>query len=124
MSYCVGSCTSGGDPSSDSAFPSSPFVWSKKIPYAARIEVLPLPQGSQANPMRGAGLKKWSLMHEIGTPAAPHFTMPSKGVVPGLIISDPSWSLLMLVKILGARLGSYAAGSQLKTCRLISRNVP
>ena len=125
MLYWVGSCTSGGEPSNVSAFPSSPLVWSKKIPYAARIDVFPFPKGSQARPMRGAGLKRSSLIQARGTPATPHWTIPSKGLVPGLMINAPAAPVRFpVVSIVGAWLGSYAAGSQLKTCRLISRKVP
>src|SRR5713226_7933104 len=63
-------------------------------------------------------------MQARGTPATPHCTTPSKGVVPGFRIREPSWSLFKFVKIFGARLLSYATGSQLATCRLISRKVP
>ena len=42
--------------SSDSVLASLPFVCSKKMPYPPRIAHLPSPLGSNAKPIRGAGL--------------------------------------------------------------------
>ena len=56
-----GVSTSGALPSRLSAFASLPLPWSKKIPYPPRIAVFPLPQGSHANPTRGAGFSQCRL---------------------------------------------------------------
>src|ERR1700746_2550878 len=50
--------TLGGVPSSDPALASFPLPYSKKMPYPPRMAIFPSPCGSQANPMRGAGLNK------------------------------------------------------------------
>src|ERR1700733_10129400 len=40
------------------------------------MEVLPSPKGSQAKPMRGAGLKIWLVMQPSGMPFTPHRWRP------------------------------------------------
>src|SRR6478736_9409267 len=50
--------TNGAVPSRDSVLPSLPLVCSKKMPYPPRMAILPLPLGSHANPIRGAGLNR------------------------------------------------------------------
>src|SRR5579885_1781665 len=76
---CVDVSTKGAEPSRDSEFPSLPLVCSKKIPYPPRMANLPLPRGSQANPMRGAGLKRCPL-RQPGKEDAPT-------VAPGKLVS-------------------------------------
>src|ERR1700719_3974967 len=76
MLCCAGFKTSGGEPSNAVATASLPFVCSKNIPYPPRIAVLPSPKGSQAKPMRGAGLNRCPFAQPVGTPAAPHCTRP------------------------------------------------
>src|SRR5882672_5314362 len=74
-------CTAGlAAGSSDSALASLPLVCSKNTPYPPRIAVLPSPFGSQAKPIRGAGLNKWPFMQLSGTPwVTPHCTTPLNG---------------------------------------------
>src|ERR1700730_203918 len=74
-------CTVGlGAVASDSAFASLPLVCSKNTPYPPRSAVFPSPLGSQANPIRGAGLNRWPFMQLSGTPlVTPHCTTPLNG---------------------------------------------
>src|SRR5438270_13282716 len=58
MLNCDALRENGAEPSSDSVLASLPLVCSKNIPYPPRIAVLPSPFGSNAKPMRGAGLNK------------------------------------------------------------------
>src|ERR1700751_1885475 len=80
MLFWVADCSKGEVcPSIPSVLASLPLLCSKKIPYPPRIAVLPLPNGSQAKPTRGAGLNKCPDEHPAGTPPTPHCTRPSKG---------------------------------------------
>src|SRR5262249_6845332 len=61
--YCVALMTPPafalpGLPSREPVLASLPVPCSKKIPYPARMDIFPLPKGSQAKPTRGAGLKR------------------------------------------------------------------
>src|SRR5258708_26126392 len=77
MLVCATVVASGGEFSRDSVLASLPLVCSKKMPYPPRMAHLPLPHGSQANPIRGAGLKKCPFMQPSGTPGVtPHCTIP------------------------------------------------
>src|SRR5579859_2349201 len=59
MLLCEADCNRGDVwPSIPSVLASFPLACSKKMPYPPRMAVLPLPRGSQANPIRGAGLNR------------------------------------------------------------------
>src|SRR6266852_2557387 len=119
---CLAVSTSGGEPSSDSVLPSLPLVCSKKTPYPPRMAILPSPLGSQAKPIRGAGLNRCPLRQPagdeaptlegypgkgvIGPPFPPHWTMPFRGF-PVPLTRDPS-EAVPLVSMVGRLAGSNA----------------
>src|SRR3984957_7171119 len=120
----------GGEPSRDSVLPSLPLVCSKKPPQPPRMAILPSPLGSQAKPMRGAGLKRWPdkqpafedgptvAAEKPGTtkvpPLPPHWIMPLSGLpvpgerAPALPVTVPA------VSITGEAPPTKALGSKLK----------
>src|SRR6267143_5623735 len=101
------------------------------MPSPPRIAILPLPLGSQANPIRGAGLNRCPLRQpafdedpmltfgkfDPGTrlkvpPFPPHWTKPFSGlaVFPEFVASEPSE-----LKV-GSLAGLNALGSKLNAC--------
>src|ERR1700687_185668 len=102
----VGICTNGGELSRASLVASFPLVWSQKIPYPPRIEVLASPLGSKAKPIRGAALNRCPFIQPTGTPPTPHCTIPLNGSpVPGTIA--PAWPVI--VPLLSSTCGALAA---------------
>src|SRR5262249_47558741 len=73
-------------PSSEPVFASFPVPCSKKIPYPARTDVLPSLNGSQATPIRGAGLNRSPFMQLLGTG------------VPSLYLSTPQRTIPLVKK--------------------------
>src|ERR1700682_4473551 len=120
MLNCDAVSDNGGDPSRDSVLASLPLVCSKKTPYPPRMAILPSPLGSQAKPMRGAGLNKCPFKQPASEdgptlaagnaasvgfgiaevpPGPPHWMIPLNGF-PVPAIKDPSVAL-PLVSIVG-----------------------
>src|SRR5258705_132961 len=96
------------------------------------MAILPSPFGSNANPMRGAGLKRCPFMHPgfeapptlaLGKPSTgnvpplpPHWIMPLNGLPdpgtkePANVVAEPSASMV------GEAPAAKAVGSRLKAC--------
>src|SRR5580700_5077924 len=55
------------------------------------MEFLPLPFGSHANPMRGAGLNMWLFMQLAGTPFVAHCTNPLARIWESTGLRLPGW---------------------------------